>query len=91
MDADANQRIDELEDRIADLEATVQALQSDDGGTGTDRQAFDHYDEYVLEVVDDVAEADGRTLMAAYDDAGIVNRSKKKQRSKRLRRLAGGE
>lgn len=92
MDADAKRRIDELEDRIADLEATVRELRDgshNDASSG--REVCDRYDEYVLEAVDDVAEADPRTVMSAYRDAGIVNRSKRKTRAKRLKRLEGRE
>lgn len=82
---DLANRVEQLETRVAELEEQLNE------SSGTDDRRFDHYDEYVLEEVDDPAEAHPRTLMRKYDESGIVDRGTKKQRAKRLRKLCQGD
>ncbi len=72
-----------LKERVATLE---EKLENDSVAAQSD--FLDKYDEFVVGRVENVSETSPRRLMKMYDKAGIVNRGKKKQRAKRLHRLA---
>jgi len=92
--AELEQRINELEQRndalstrIDELESRIVELENDNTAESRDSRIFDRYDRYVIEA----AETDQRPTVAEqrrlYQEAGLVDTKKIKQRMKRLDRL----
>lgn len=73
-----------LAERVDELEERVNALEERGGPVGP----FDRYDRFVLDALDD-EDPDPLTLTRLYDEAGIVDREKRKRRARRLSRLKG--
>lgn len=82
--------IDELRKAVESLENRVEELEGRLDGTDTettDSDLYDRYDRYVLDAADDVMSTHPRKLVRLYEEAGIQDKSKRKQRAKRLHRM----
>lgn len=83
------ERVEVLEDRVAELEQQLAKQQS--GQNGAESDLFDRYDRYVI----NSAESDTRPTVGEmrrlYQEAGLVDRKKIKRRMKRLDNLGAWE
>lgn len=77
--------IDALRERVVELESRI------DGTDNAESELLDRYDRYVINNVESVADAHPRQIMTLYEESGIVDGKKRKQRTKRLRNLRGEE
>jgi len=75
--------IDALRERVGELESQI------DGADSAADQRLDRYDSYVVDNIESVSDAHPRHLMRLYKESGIVDKSKRKNRAKRLKRLKG--
>lgn len=83
---DLRESVQALRERVSELE---RRLDSGDGKTSSGGP-LDRYDRAVKENLDkSVAESHPRTIMKAYEHAGVVDKSKQKRRAKRLIRIEG--
>ena len=86
--------IDDLRETVETLQERVSELEGRIGGgakeTSTNTQ-YDRYDQYVLETCDGVVGKHPRRVMSLYAEAGIHDKNKQKQRTKRLKRLESGK
>lgn len=88
------QRIDELEarndalsTRIEELESRVDELDSDNTADSRETRLFDRYDRYVMDATETDQRPSVNEQRRLYQEAGLVDRKKIKQRMKRLDRL----
>lgn len=96
--AELEQRIDELEarndaltTRIDELESRIEQLDSDNAADSREKRLFDRYDRYVIEATETEQRPSVAEQRRLYQEAGLVDRKKIKQRMKRLDRLGAWE
>lgn len=82
MTDELRERVDELEQRVAELENKLKS-----GADSHDSQLLDRYDTYVVESVKDGQRPKALKLRRLYEEAGVRDKKKIKQRVKRLDRL----
>ena len=90
MTDETQSEIDELRKTVESLEKRIEDLEGrlDSGGDETaNSEVYDRYDRYVKDAAGDVMDAPPMKLVRLYGEAGIQNKSKRKQRAKRLHRL----
>lgn len=86
-DTEILERLAELEQRVSELEDKGYS----GGKSGSENDLLDRYDTYVVENTESVEKAHPRKLMKLYAEAGVVNKNKQKQRSKRLKKVVDNE
>jgi polyhydroxyalkanoate synthesis regulator phasin len=80
---DLRETVESLRERIEDLEDRIDTGENETAGN----TQYDQYDRYVLDRCEDVVEKNPRSVMRLYDEAGVHDKKKQKQRTKRLKRL----
>jgi polyhydroxyalkanoate synthesis regulator phasin len=83
------ERVEALEDRVAELEQRLEKQQN--GQNAAESDLYDRYDRYVINNAETDTRPSTGKMRRLYQEAGLVDRKKIKRRMKRLDNLGAWE